>query len=69
MASSEAGWVAQTVTVAGVLHCNCASFQASPYPDQDPTDAGTLSEYRPGKIICLEQNKVMMSISEAPLET
>lgn len=65
----EAVWVTQRDTVADVLRCNSASFQASPYPDRDPTAAGTLSEYRPRKIICLEQNKLQMSISEAALET
>ena len=55
--------------MADILHCNCASFQASPYPDQDPTDAGTLPEHGTGKIICLEQNELMMSVSKASLET
>lgn len=33
-----------TGRVRGFLLCNCISFQVSPYPDQDPTDAGTLTE-------------------------
>lgn len=60
----EAGWVTQRVTVADFLH----SFQVSPYPDQDPTDAGTLPEYGPRKIICLEQNELLISISKTSLE-
>lgn len=54
-ASVEAGWVTQRVTVADFMRCNCASFQVSPYPDQDPTDAGTLSEYGPKKLPALNK--------------
>lgn len=46
--------------VRGFLLCNCISFQVTPCPDQDPTDAGTLNR----KIIHLDHNELVMSPSE-----
>lgn len=50
-----------TGRVTGFLHCNCISFQGSPYPDQDPTDAETLTQQGPTKII---HHELVMSIGE-----
>lgn len=61
----EAGRITQRDTGGGAI--SCASSQVSPSPDQDPTDAGTLSGYGPQKIICLKQNKLMAAISKAAL--